>query len=634
MTDPIAPDDANTAADDLPEEDSRAQLHDRVAELLAELSEAADSPEGVQAGAQFSASDVGFASDAWVNRLANVQGWLRFSDDLPTTDPAGFVASLAGGLGFENQAEGVEVADGSPRLTEGALERLSERAELAARLQQAFLADLDADGGSRASATVSWADAWEAEEDGTEVVAPEPVTARADVWPISQLTGRKLNLAPSYQRGDVWRTGDRQALIESILRGIPLPSVILLRTGASTPHEVVDGKQRLTAILRFVGKHPVALAKVAEADRLYPEADFSSLFEDNYPRFRAMWRKAMGFPLTAKLEDEFYFPFKLRNDAKGGLVGPDLEPLRGKYITEIRDNIINVADEGVTIRDLFDAVVAYKVPVIEYTKATQRQIHEVFKLYNKQGMHLNAEEIRNAVYHDVELTRAILVAAGDASSRSNVAEVAPSLVGVPGISDLGKTLADYGFGEARYRRTKVLGSIVAVLVNDSQGKLLPSTARHTDLLLGQVQERDSHPLRGAARIADLFGLIAEAADLHASHDELWPEKFRGDGKSSKWQDLQLVGSLVGIAVAVAGAPDDIRDRIEASADAIYAAALSEWKRPDKTQTRTQWDYIARIAQGVVERLGVDITTASAAIRTRFGSSGIESLLGSTLPKAG
>lgn len=633
MTEPTVSDYLAEATDEAPEDDSRAQLHDRIAELLAELSEAADSPDGVQTGAEFSASDVRFDGDAWMNRLADVQGWLRFSDDLPTVDPAAFVISLAAGLGFEKSAEGVEASEGVRRLTEGALERLSERAEFAARLKQTFLADLDADGGSRASATASWSEAWEGEEDANEIVTPEPVTARADVWPISQLAGRKLNLAPSYQRGDVWRTGDRQALIESILRGIPLPSVILLRTGASTPHEVVDGKQRLTAILRFVGKHPLAIAKVAEADELHPEAGLSGLFRDDYPTFRVMWRKAMGFPLTAKLEDEFYFPFKLRNDPKGALVGPDLEPLRGKYFTQIRDNIINVADEGVTIRDLFEAVVAYKVPVIEYTKASQRQIHEVFKLYNKQGMHLNAEEIRNAIYHDVELTRAILVAAGDASSGNSIAEVAPSLAGVPQITDLGKTLADYGFGEARYRRTKVLGSIVAVLVNDTHGKLLPSTARHTDLLLAQVQEHESHQLREPARIADLFGLIAKAADLHASHDELWPEKFRGGGKTSKWQDLQLVGSLVGIAVASAGTPDDIEERIEASADAIREAALKEWKRPNKTQTRTQWDYIARIAQGVVERLGVDISAASDAIRARFGSSGVESLLGSILPKA-
>jgi hypothetical protein len=620
---------------DFPEEDPRAQLHDRIAELLAELSEATDAPDGVPTCAQFSAGDVDFQSDIWMSRLADVQGWFHFGEDLPTSDPAAFVVSLAEALGFEGRAgDGTDSGAGKPRLTETAIERLSERAELAARLRQTFLAELDAEGGTWASATASWAEAWSTEEDSVEVPTPEPVKARADVWNISDLVGTDLNLAPSYQRGDVWRTGDRQALIESILRGIPLPSIIMLNTGPSTPHEVVDGKQRLTAILRFVGQHPVALEKVAEAEKMHLEADLAKLFVEDYPRFRRAWKRYMGEPLTAKLEDEYYFPFKLRNDAKGGLVGPELEPLRGKYFTQIKDSIVNVAGQEVTINTLFGRKPQYKVPVIEYLEASQRQIHEVFKLYNKQGMHLNAEEIRNAVYHDVELTRAILVAAGDASARSNLTEVAPSLAGVAGIRELGKTLADYGFGESRYRRTKVLGWVVATLINETQGKLLPSTARHTDLLLGQVQNNAIHPLRDSARIADLFGLITRAADLHAAHDELWPDKFRGGGKSSKWQDLQLVGSLVGITIATAGAPDDIEERIEAAADTIRRAAEHEWKRPGKTQTRTQWDYIARIARGVVETLGVDISAASKAIRVRFGSSGVESLLGSILlPKA-
>lgn len=630
MTDSTLTDDSGETSEEFLEDDSRAQLCDSIADLLAELSEATDTPDGIQTCSAFSANDVIFETDAWANRLGDVQGWLRFSDDLPLTGIEPFAVSLAARLGFEGKAEGIEQFNGTLRLSEAALERLRERAELAARFQHEFHTTLNTDGASRSSATISWSEWWEAEDGNAESVAPEPVTAKADVWHIFQLTKKKLNLTPSYQRGDVWRTGDRQALIESILRGIPLPSIILLRTGGTTPHDVVDGKQRLTAILRFVGQHPIALAKVVELDKLHPSLGLRTLFETDYPKFRATWRKIMTYPLTSKLEDDLYFPFKLRNDSRGGLVGPDLEPLRGKYYTQIRDNTIHVADQEVTVEDLFGGAPDYKVPVIEYTKASQRQIHEVFKLYNKQGMHLNAEEIRNAVYHDIELTRAILVAAGDASSRNNIAEIAPSLVGVEGIDILGKTLGDYGFGEARYRRTKVLGWVVSVLVNDSNGKLLPSTARYTDLLLGQIQENEKHALRDPIRIADLFRLIAYAVDLHASHDELWPAKFRGDGKSAKWQDLQLVGSLVGVAIAAAGSPDDIEDRMKVSADRIRKAAIEEWRRPAKTQTRTQWDYIGRIAQGVIETLDVDITVASENIRARFGSSGVESLLGSIL----
>ncbi|TDT78670.1 uncharacterized protein DUF262 [Arthrobacter sp. AG258] len=618
--------------DDLPDEDWRTQLQGKIAESLAELSEATDAPSGLQLCPQFTASDVDFQSDAWMSRLADVQGWLHFSDDLPTSDGEAFVASLAAALGFEEESEGIDTTGIAPWLTDVALERLSERAELAARQQQAFLAELDVEGANRASATTAWAQAWSTEEDSAEAVAPEPVTASADVWAISVLSGTDLNLAPSYQRGDVWRTGDRQALIESVLRGIPLPSIILLNTGAATPHEVVDGKQRLTAILRFIGKHPVALEKIAEADKKYPTAGLSTLFDSDYPKFRRAWKQVVGEPLTGKLEDEYYFPFKLRADGRGGLVGPTLQPLRGKYFTQIKNNIVNVADQEVTVKNLFGAVPRYKVPVIEYTKASQRQIHEVFKLYNKQGMHLNAEEIRNAIYHDIELTRAILVAAGDASSRSNTADVAPSLVNVAGIQELRTTLKEYGFGDSRYRRTKVLGWVVSVLLNDTKKKDLPSTARHIDLLLARVQDSNSHILRNEAKLADLFGWIARAAELHAAHDELWSDKFKDGGKGNKWQELQLVGSLVGVAIAAAGAPDDIEDRITASANKIREATTTKaWQRIEKTQTRTQWDYIARIAQGVVEELGVDISMASEAIRARFGSSGVESLLNSILP---
>jgi hypothetical protein len=440
------------------------------------------------------------------------------------------------------------------------------------------------------------------------------------------LTKKRLNLTPSYQRGDVWRTGDRQALIESILRGIPLPSIILLRTGGTKPHDVVDGKQRLTAILRFVGQHPVAVSKVDEADKMHPEAGFKTLFTSDYPTFRKAWKQFVGEQLSAKLEDDYYFPFKLRTDVNGGLVGEDLGPLRGKYFTQIKRNTIYVADQEVTVEDLFEGAPDYKVPVIEYTKASQKQIHEVFKLYNKQGMHLNAEEIRNAIYHEVELTRAILVAAGDASTRSRVEDIAPALAGRPNVKELGKTLRDYGFGDARYRRTKVLGWVIATLLNDPGEKDLPSTARHIDVLLRDVQEDSGHPMRNGTRIAELFDLLSVAADLHASHDELWSDEFKDGGPGAKWQELQLVGSLVGMAIAVAGAPDDLEDRIDNASGRIRAASASRaWKRPEKTQTRSQWEYIAQISTGLLDELAIDPEAASTSIRSRFGSSGVEAL---------
>lgn len=613
------------------EEDPRTQLWEGIAAGIAALSDAADTPSGVSAASMsFSSDDVDMTTDSWMPQLAEVQGWLNLSEQLPNSDRDAFITSLVASLELEPQ-DAVDTTSSPSQLTPLALERLNQRIELACRLQQFFAEDLETDGATRASATTAWSTAWDESDPGAQQFSTEPVIATADVWPIVQLTDSDLNLTPSYQRGDVWTTADRQALIESVLRGIPLPSIILREVSASDPQEVVDGKQRLTALLRFVGSHPVAVARVTEADARHSGKDLLRNFREDYPTFRRAWKSLEGEGLTAALENKYFFPFKLRNNGLGGLNGPELEPLRGKYYTQITENVINVAGAGMTVRKLFTKTVAYKVPVILYTQANPRQIHDVFKLYNKQGVHLNAEEIRNAAYHEIELTPAILFAAGDADPRIEVGEIAPSLASVPGLEDLGESLRAYRFGVSRYRRTKVVSWILSLLLLDTNGEKLKTTARHIDELLTRVQDDSKDPLRKRTILADLFGWLVQAVDLHARHPELWSEAFMDGGKGAKWQELQLVGSLVGIALALAAAPDDIEDRINQNADAVWDATATHLSRINKAQTKTQWDYIARIAKGVVELLGLDPAQASGVVRARFGSSGHESLAAMILP---
>nr|WP_277403620.1 DUF262 domain-containing protein [Achromobacter insuavis] len=575
-----------------------------------------------------------------MNQLAEIQGWLSLSEDLPLTGGEPFLQALIAELKLE-PTDLLAPGGAHPPLSHRALERLNERVDAAARLQVNFLEELEAKGTSRATATQSWADAWAEIDANEEAVSPEPVTAKAAVWPIFQLTKKAPNLTPSYQRGDVWCNGDRQSLMESILRGVPLPSIILLRTGSSTPHEVVDGKQRLTAILRFVGKHPVAKQKVAEVTARHSGKKFNEqgrlddnghrnltdLFNDDYPAFRRAWKALEGYALNSTQENEYYFPFKLRTTGDGGLVGSNLEPLRGKYYTQIKTREINVAGQQLTVDALFEDVVEYTIPVIEYTQASQAQIHEVFRLYNKQGVHLNAEEIRNAVYHEVELTRATLAAAGDADPNTDVAKIAESLAGVPDLSRLGEALKSYGFGDTRYKRTKVLAWVISVLVHDTAGKDLASTSRNIDQLLIAIQRSKSHQLAHSSTLTKLFSLLLNAVELHSSHDELWSDQFKDGGKGAKWQELQLVGSLVGMTMALAASPDDIEDRIEANGDAIRTASAEskDWERPSKTQTKTQWDYIARISKSLLELLHIEPDQAAEAVRKQFGSSGYASL---------
>jgi hypothetical protein len=606
------------------EDEERSEVEFAIAEQIVLLSQVSETPTEFEApGRVFDADEVEFGSAAWMACLAEVQGWLRLPEDLTLDNQQRYLETLARGLGFEDLDSAVESIDGQPRLTAAGLDRLSGHLQRAQLFQAEFVEDLGADGGSRASATGRWRDAWEddVEDDGEG----GPVSARAQTWPINEFSDRasrnRLNLSPSYQRGDVWPLSDAQMLIESILRGIPLPSVIILKPLASdAPYEVVDGKQRLTTILRFIGKHPRALERIKIEEESHENAGFLELFQNDYPKFRRKWKNLVGEQLTSSKERDYYFPFKLRTGLTP-LKG-ELSPLQGKYYTQIRQAHVHIADDEVEVLDLFEHVTDYKIPLIEYFKATPRQIHEVFNLYNKQGKHLNAEEIRNALYHGVDFMRALIVAAGDNEDMETVAPfLGPAWADLQRISEI---LDDYGFGSARYRRTKVLSWLASLLLVDSGSKRL-STARHIDSLLQRIVDAPKDPLRSEVTIRDAFQLLLLGMDSHSAVQEAWAPPFRDSKTGTRWQELQLIASVLGVTIAAASLGDKTQDRLAQSGSDLFQKTSTVWGRPDKTQTASQWIYIAKIAMGVVEALDVDPQEASAALVVRFGCSCVPTL---------
>jgi uncharacterized protein with ParB-like and HNH nuclease domain len=61
-----------------------------------------------------------------------------------------------------------------------------------------------------------------------------------------------IDIAPEYQRHFVWDSARQSALIESLFLGIPIPS-LFMATNPDASWEVIDGLQRLTTILNFIG---------------------------------------------------------------------------------------------------------------------------------------------------------------------------------------------------------------------------------------------------------------------------------------------------------------------------------------------------------------------------------------------
>ena len=363
----------------------------------------------------------------WRTLLADVQGWLHLPEEINVSSTDEFDRSLAQCLGLM-RIEGSAQAPEQSELLETLLNRLQKANELRDEFVDALSEETEGSV-TQSTATANWEARWEDAESSQEIDTSERIIAEADVWPIAEFCGRAndgdLNLSPSYQRADVWPRGDAQLLIESILRGIPLPSVILLKKNDQTGDhfEIIDGKQRLTSILRFTAAHPRALETVRRKAEEWgvDEEDLIDNFQKDYAnKFKKEWRAHETTQLTAGVEQSLYFPFKIRKASSSTLVG-ELENVQGRYYSEIRTFTIPVADETKKVQDLFERRSKYRIPVIVYSAASSRQIHEVFSLYNRRGKRLNAEEIRNAAYHELDLMRALLVTSGDADEPEKVA---------------------------------------------------------------------------------------------------------------------------------------------------------------------------------------------------------------------
>ena len=79
---------------------------------------------------------------------------------------------------------------------------------------------------------------------------------------------KQLVLNPNFQRGPVWQAPARTYLIDSILRGYPIPKLLIRtvvdRTTRRTIRDVVDGQQRLRTIIDFAENKFVLGPKASE----------------------------------------------------------------------------------------------------------------------------------------------------------------------------------------------------------------------------------------------------------------------------------------------------------------------------------------------------------------------------------
>src|SRR5688572_19782494 len=81
------------------------------------------------------------------------------------------------------------------------------------------------------------------------------------------LNENAIDIAPAYQRHFKWSPARQSQLVESLLLGIPIPS-LFMATNKDSTWEVIDGLQRLTTLINFVGTHEQIVKNNPDAKKL------------------------------------------------------------------------------------------------------------------------------------------------------------------------------------------------------------------------------------------------------------------------------------------------------------------------------------------------------------------------------
>lgn len=147
-----------------------------------------------------------------------------------------------------------------------------------------------------------------------------------------------LQLRPYFQRGSVWKPSAKSYLIDTVIRGFPIPVIYLKTVTESSGRKklVVDGQQRLRTLISYI--EPSSLTDYGESDKF-------SLLRSHNPQF-------------------------------GGLSFSELPE-------EVRDGILSTE---------------LSVHILP-SKMDDQKLLELFSRLNSTGEKLNDQELRNAEYH-------------------------------------------------------------------------------------------------------------------------------------------------------------------------------------------------------------------------------------------
>lgn len=158
----------------------------------------------------------------------------------------------------------------------------------------------------------------------------------------------ELELSPKYQRNNVWNEKAKAYLIDTIVRGLPIPPIFLRQkvdiNTKTTYREIIDGQQRVRAILEYVVSENFAIKK--SHNKVYGGCKYSDL--DDEVKESILEYEVLAEVVTEKDESVVYDMFARLNS--NNMVLNHQEIRNSKYWGEFKVLVYSLASE---YRDFF-----------------------------------------------------------------------------------------------------------------------------------------------------------------------------------------------------------------------------------------------------------------------------------------
>lgn len=92
-----------------------------------------------------------------------------------------------------------------------------------------------------------------------------------------------LDITPDFQRDSVWQSAAQTRFIDSLIKQLPIPSMCFSLDYKTQKWQVIDGLQRMTAIIRFMTDKDWRLSSLEDIDKRLSGTKVSSLRDEESP---------------------------------------------------------------------------------------------------------------------------------------------------------------------------------------------------------------------------------------------------------------------------------------------------------------------------------------------------------------